>query len=99
MVNRGGVCIFCIVILSTSVLAAAKQGTEELIAPTVAEAFGKMGMELLTSNPDRVDDAMVFLQAGILLDQQSGAGYEQYLRGAGYTCQGRQDYRDRKSVV
>lgn len=94
MVNRGIVCIFCIVILSTSVLAAAKQGTEELIAPTVAEAFGKMGMELLTSNPDRVDDAMVFLQAGILLDQQSGAGYEQYLRGAGYTCQGRQDYRD-----
>jgi tetratricopeptide (TPR) repeat protein len=73
---------------------AATEQQQTLYSPVTGEIFTKLGNDLLTGHPDEADMAMTFLQAGILLDEQSAAGYEQFLRGAGRACGSRQDYSD-----
>lgn len=95
MVSREFVCIILGIGLAWGLVSAAEAlQPGDLFAPIAAESFGRLGIEMLTSNPDNVDSAMVFLHAAMLLDKQSGVGYEQYLRGAGRTGQGRQNYRE-----
>ncbi len=67
---------------------------QTLFSPVAGELFTQLGNNLLAGHPEEVDVAMTFLQAGILLDEQSAMGYEQFLRGAGRAYGSRQDYSD-----
>jgi tetratricopeptide (TPR) repeat protein len=67
---------------------------QTLYSPITGQLFSKLGNDLLGVRSNEVDVAMTFLQAGILLDEQSAGGYEQFLRGAGKSCGSRQNYSD-----
>ena len=95
MVSREFICIIVGLGLASGLaLAAESPQPGDIVAPIAAESFSRLGIEIVSSNPENVDAAMAFLQAGMLLDKQSGTGYEQFLRGAGRTCQGQQNYRE-----
>jgi tetratricopeptide (TPR) repeat protein len=80
--------------LAATVFSADAVNSPALYSPTTGQLFSRLGNDLLGGRLEEVDVAMTFLQAGILLDEQSAGGYEQFLRGAGKACGSRQDYSD-----
>ncbi|MBN2512457.1 MAG: hypothetical protein JXB18_05915 [Sedimentisphaerales bacterium] len=94
MVIRDFVYIAAWMGLITGVVCAAPQLQQQtLFSPGTAELFGRLGNDIPSSSPSQADICMIFLQAGIVLDEQSASVYEQFLRGAGRSS-GNEDYSD-----
>ncbi len=94
MVKRDFVFIAAWIGLVTGpVLAAPQLQQQTLFSPLTAELFGRLGNDIQSSSSNQADIRMIFLQAGIILDEQSAAVYEQFLRGVGRSG-GRSDYSD-----
>jgi hypothetical protein len=85
--------LYVAVMLGLSMTACAAE-EQALFSPATGDCFAVFGNHLIAEHPEKTDAAITFLQAGILLDENSVSGYEQFLRGTGRVCSSQYDYSD-----